>query len=122
MICRVIRGISLHGSAVIVEHGANFVLRGTDAFRVQLVAPLEARMKALVDGAFGFEPRSPSEARAELDRAAEERRICAQRHFRADVFDPLAYDATFNLRRLDPECAAGLIASVYRKVACLTAG
>jgi hypothetical protein len=115
VIGRVIRGISLHGSAVIVGRGANFILRGTDAFRVRLIAPLELRLQAVATGALG-EPMTTALAQEEIERHAEERRAFMRRHFRADIDDLSAYDAVFNLRRLDPEHAARLIVDAYRAI------
>jgi cytidylate kinase len=114
-VCRVVRGISLHGSAVVIGRGANFILRGTSAFRVRLVAPADLRARSMAEGAFGGEPMSPSLARAEVKRHAAERRVIMKKFFRADIDDPLAYDAIFNLRTLDPAHAAGLIMAAYRK-------
>jgi cytidylate kinase len=116
MVSRVVRSISLHGSAVIVGRGANFILRGTDTFRVRLTAPLELRATALVQQRHKSEPISLTRARKELREHAERRRRFIWNHFRANINDPEAYDAIFCLRSLDPDLAAGLILDAYCRV------
>jgi hypothetical protein len=115
MVARAIRGIALHGGAIILGRGANFVLRGTDAFRVRLVAPLEVRLRAVAGGLEGRAPVTFSAAKAAIEKHTRERAEHMRRHFHAEIDDPRAYDAIFNLRRLDPDLAAGLILEAYRR-------
>lgn len=116
MISRVVRSVSLHGGAVIVGRGANFILRGTDAFRVRLTAPLDMRATAIVEQSRATAPLSLTQARKELRGHAERRRRFIWNHFRASIDDPEAYDAIFSLRSLDPGLAAGLILDAYCRV------
>ena len=113
MVCRVIRGISLHGSAVIIGRGANFILRGGDAFRVRLTAPVDLRVRAVM--AAEGSGLAPAEARRRIRQHNDERRKFMKKHFRADIDAPAAYDAVFNLRSLEPDLAAGLIEDIYRR-------
>ncbi len=116
MVSRVIRGISLHGAAVVLGRGSNFILKGTDAFRVRLTAPLEIRVRSVAEGVGVGMPMTLSQARAEIERHARDRRSFMRRHFRAEIEDPAAYDAVFTLRGLDPDKAAALIVEAYRLV------
>jgi cytidylate kinase len=116
LVSRVIRGISFHGSAVIIGRGANFVLAGTGAFRVRLTAPIGVRTRAVTEGIEGEGPIPSALAHSEIERHAEERAQFIRKYFRAEIEDPAGYDAVFNLRRLDPQIGAGLIADAYRRV------
>jgi cytidylate kinase len=127
LVSRVIRSIGLHGGAVILGRGANFVLAGTGAFHVRLVAGLELRACAVAGGAEpltpqSLTPQSLERARRELVADAGRRRRFIHRYFRvrrfkADIDDLLAYDAIFNLPALDPALGAGLIVDGFRRAA-----
>ena len=45
---RVVGAIAHHGGAIILGHGAHLVLGEGEALRVQLVAPLDARVAAVM--------------------------------------------------------------------------
>ncbi len=117
MVSRVIRGISLLGSAVIIGRGANFVLKGTDAFRVRLIAPLDLCIRSVAAGSEGGQAMTENEARADIEREREGRRNFIRKCFKAEINDPHAYEAVFNLKRLDPDHAACLILDSYRRTA-----
>jgi len=116
---RVIRGFSLHGSAIIIGHGANFILRGTDAFRVRLTAPAELRAAALVaakNKQEGAPPLSLATARKEIAEHDARRKDFVQTVLRANIDDPEAYDIICNLRVIDADAAAGFITEAYRRL------
>ena len=113
MVSRVVRGVSMHGDAVIVGRGANFILRGTNAFRVRLTAPLELRVAAVAAAGVHGNPISLAEARRLITEQTERRRQFIATYFRANIDDPEVYDAIFCLRRLDPDLAVGLILDAY---------
>jgi cytidylate kinase len=115
IVSRVIRGISLHGSAVILGRGANFVLRGSGAFRVRLIAPLDLLSRSVEAGVEGIGPMARASAIREIEKHMDRRRSFIRKHFRADINDPAAYDVVFNLNRLDPDHAAGFILDAYRR-------
>lgn len=117
LLSRVIRGISLHGSAVIIGHGANFILAGTGALRVRLTAPLELRVRSVAEGLEGHGPCPAAQARAEIEKHAAERAQLIRKYFHAEFEDPAGYDAVYNLRRMDPQLGAGLVADAYRRLA-----
>lgn len=115
IVSRVVRGICYHGSAVILGRGANFILRGTSAFRVRLTAPTALRVQALLEATGPERCASPAEARHRLQEHAAQRKHFVAQHFHASIDDPEAYDVIFCLRRLDPEHAAHLISGAYRR-------
>jgi len=113
MVSRIIRGIWLHGHAIILGRGSNFVLRGTDAFRVRLTAEPELRARALA----AEEGRDQEWALREVSHQDRQKRKFIHEYFKADLDDPTAYDASFNLRSLETEPAARLILAAYRVMA-----
>jgi cytidylate kinase len=115
IVSRVIRGISYHGSAVLVGRGANFILRGTSAFCVRLTAPTALRAQALLAGSGPERCATIAEAKRRLHDHAALRKHFISSYFRADIDDPEAYDAIFSLRRLDPGYGAQLIVDSYRR-------
>lgn len=115
LLSKVIRGISYHGDAVLLGRGANFILRGTDAFCVRLTAPAALRAKALLVAEGPERCATLSEARRRIRDHAADRKHFISKLFRADIDDPEAYDAIFSLRRLDPEYGAGLVVDGYRR-------
>jgi cytidylate kinase len=115
MVSRVIRGIGLRGSAVILGRGSNFVLKGTGAFRVRLIAPLEERIRSVAAGVDGEPGMSPSRARAYLAWGDDERRAFIRKHFRADIDDPNGYDVVFQLRRVSAILGANLLLDAFRR-------
>jgi cytidylate kinase len=116
-VSRVIRSIGLHGEAVIIGRGANRVLRDTPAFRVRLIAPEEARARALAAADGRGRRLDLEEARREVRRDDLGRRKFIRREFHADINDPSEYDAVYNLRSLEPELAADLILNSFRRIA-----
>jgi len=116
MVSRVIRGISLHGNAVIIGRGANFILGGTNAFRVRLTAPLELRAAAVMKAKQATQPMTLAEAKQELTEHALRRRSFVLNQFHVDIDDPESYDVIFNLREIRADRAASLITETYRRV------
>jgi len=113
MVSRIIRGIWLHGGAVIVGRGSNFVLRETDCFKVRLTADPGLRAEALA-AATG---RDRHWAWREVSRSDARKWKFIHEQFHADLDDPTAYDVTFNLRVLSPEHASRLVLDSFRQVA-----
>jgi cytidylate kinase len=117
MLSRIVRGISLHGEAVMVGRGAGFALRGTQAYRVRITAPEDLRAAALIaERAASGHGLSLTEARKELEADAARQQSFVHTYFRMNINDPEVYDAIFNLRNLKPELGAGLILDGYARV------
>jgi cytidylate kinase len=104
---KTVRGIHLHGGAVILGRGANFLLADARAFRVQLVAPLAERVKIHL-----AETGSDDEeaARREIIQVDAQRTDFIRRFYHADWVDPGAYDLSLNVAGLSVEGAAEVIA------------
>lgn len=94
----------------LVYHGlaGQFLLRGLrGVLRVRLIAPLEARLRILMDGHHRMSRRTAEDFIRNVD---EERRRWARITYGEDVEDPSLYDLTVNLRVLSPESACAAIA------------
>ena len=92
----------------LVYHGiaGQFLLAGLPGIlRVRLIAPLEQRVQALVEGRHRMAPEA---ARDFIEGVDQERRRWVKVMYDADVEEPSLYDLTVNLRTLtlDAACAA----------------
>jgi cytidylate kinase len=102
---RVVEGIARLGGAVIVGRGAHLILPPGRALRVFVVAPLEARVAAVVER-YGVDA---AEAERRIRAKEIERRAFLQRYFHADLGDPATYDIVVNTSRLSLGGAADAI-------------
>jgi cytidylate kinase len=101
-----------HNSAVFVGRGAHLLLPRERGFAIQILAPLEQRIR----GVMQRERLSRSEAQAYLRKKDRERRDFVPKNFRRDVTDPHLYDLIVNLEYFDIEWAVDLIVrSVQRR-------
>jgi len=113
----VVLGIGRCGG-VIVGRGANFILEGTQVFRVRIVAPFDIRVRNYI-------------RRHDLDEEMARRRVTeidAQRAgytqslFGRDINDPVAYDMVLNSSRLAPQVMVEIIASALPHLTALPQG
>jgi cytidylate kinase len=93
---RVVGAIARHGGAIIVGHGGHLVLGEGEALRVQLVAPLVARVEAVKRRS----GRPEREARREVQAVEAGRRAFVMQHFHVDLEDPTRFDMILNTARL----------------------
>lgn len=98
-----IRSIVRQGSAVFVGHGADMILPPDAGLRVDIVAPMEMRIRNAAERL----QVSPEQARREIEKLEKERAGFMRRHFRGR--DSRRYDLVINLRRLSSAAAADLI-------------
>jgi cytidylate kinase len=102
---RVVGAIARHGGAIIVGHGAHLVLGEGEALRVQLVAPLSAR----VDAVKRRSGRPEREARREVAAVEAGRRAFVMQLFHVDLEDPTRFDMILNTAWLG---TAGCVAAI----------
>jgi cytidylate kinase len=100
-----------HGSKVFVGRGAQFLLPRDKGFRVQVIAPLEMRVRSLVDE----RKCGHDEAKTYLQTADQGRRDFGKRYFHRDVADAHLYDLVLNRERFEISDAAALIADQWRR-------
>ena len=106
---RVLMTIALHGNAVILGRGANFILPPEAGLRVLVNAPSSHRISNLGEA----HELSVSEASRELRRLDEQRRDFLRTHFLAAGQEMEHYDLIVNIERMKPEQAATLIVDSF---------
>ncbi len=102
---QVLLGIARYGDAVILGRGANFILPPEGGLRVRVVAPMEARVRRLMQEK-GYNEKTAAQEIAEQDK---ERRDFLQHHFRCKQDDPCAYDVVINTGYIDLETATDFV-------------
>jgi cytidylate kinase len=108
----VIRDLSSKGSIVICGRGSQFILEDRlDAFHVLVIAPLETRIKRVMEESRLLEEAAKKRI-ADYDSS---RREFIKRYFRTELEDPMHYDLVINTRRLSFEEAASLVVLAIRR-------
>jgi cytidylate kinase len=102
---RVVGTIARHGGAVILGRGAHLILGPHQALRVLVVAPLEARVAAVMRR----EGLSERDARRRIAEVEAERAAFLKRHFRADFADLASFDLAVNTADLGLDAAVSAI-------------
>ena len=98
----------LEGSLVYHGLAGQFLLRGVrGVLRVRLIAPLEKRMRALMEGRHRMTHKAAEEFIRNVD---ADRARWVKLTYGAEVEDPALYDLTVNLRSLSVESACAAIA------------
>jgi cytidylate kinase len=98
----------LQGSLVYHGLAGQFLLRGLPGvLRVRLIAPLELRVRGLMDAHHRMGRRAAEDFIHNVD---QDRRRWVKLTYGEDVEDPSLYDLTVNLRTLAPESACATIA------------
>lgn len=110
-----LRSAAALGRVIIIGHGASQATKGLHAgVHLRLVAPLERRVGHLA----AHTGLSEAEARRELEQRDRNRARLLKNHYRAEIDDPLLYDAVFNTAALDATAlAAATLALVKRRAA-----
>jgi cytidylate kinase len=105
---RIIFTIASHGSALILGRGANFCLPAEKRIGLYLVAPLEVRIRNVM------EDRGVSEKQAREDiakQAAEQRRF-VKKYFQAEIQDPTHYHLVINTALVNPQTLVGIVREI----------
>lgn len=89
-----IHSVAKRGKVILIGRGANFVLK--EGFHIRLIAPLEARIKNLMQ----INKYTRMEALKELEEADVQRKKYIKKLFNADVDDPANYDLVINMKDL----------------------
>lgn len=93
-------------SIVIRGRGSQFILKDfPGAFHVLIVAPVEVRVKRIMEKLKICE----EDARKEMARFDDGSREFVKRYFRADIADPINYDMVINTNHFSIEGAASII-------------
>lgn len=106
----VLTSVALHGRAIIVGRGANFVLDASRGLHVRITAPFALRVEAVA----AREGISRDEAERAVQRSDQERSAFIQGYFHHGIDDPLGYDLVINTAALGVEPAAELVERALR--------
>jgi cytidylate kinase len=98
---RVVGALAHHGGAVILGRGAHLILGEGEALRVLVVAPLETRVRSVMER----EGLVEREARRRIVSVEADRKAFLMKHFHADFADPTTFDLVVNTAALGVEGA-----------------
>jgi len=102
----VIKELAQSQAIVIRGRGSQFILKDfPGAFHVLLVAPVELRVKRIMER----QKLSEADARNEMARFDNGGREFVKRYFKANIADPLNYDIVINTNHLGIENAASIV-------------
>lgn len=104
-VCETVWSVALQGSVVILGRGANFLLETFPGLRVRLVAPIDYRVRSLID----YEEYSETEARIEIEREDRLREAFVLQYYDQNIHDPLHYDLVLNMGSLHLDTAVQAI-------------
>lgn len=108
---KVIGTIGRYGNAIIVGRGANYILPRANTFRVRIIAPLEDRIR------YVMEDRKCVRTAAEqyIVKTENNRKAFIRKHFNADVTDAMQYDLVVNTGGITIEGAKEAIEVAFKK-------
>ena len=102
----VVRELAGSRSIVIMGRGSQFILKDLPgAFHVLIVAPVEVRVKSVMERL----NLNKEDAESEMARIDDGNRLFIKRFFKADLYDPVNYHVVINTRHLSIECAASIV-------------
>jgi hypothetical protein len=105
-LAKVVGAIAHQGGAVIVGRGAHLILGEGAALRVLAVAPLEARVRNVMEE----EGLAEREARRRVVEVEADRRAYLMKQFHAEFADATGFDLVVNTAALGVEGAASVVA------------
>jgi cytidylate kinase len=107
---RVVGALAHHGGAVILGRGAHLILGEGEALRVLVVAPLETRVRAVMER----EGLVEREARRRIVSVEADRKAFLMKHFHADFADPTTFDLVVNTAALRIEGACRVLGTAAK--------
>lgn len=102
---RIVGAVAHHGGAVIVGRGAHLILGQGEALRVLVVAPLETRVRTVMER----EGLAEREARQRVASVEADRKAFLMKHFHTELTEPAAFDLVVNTAVLGVDGACGAI-------------
>jgi hypothetical protein len=109
----VIKELAKSQSIVIRGRGSQFILKDfPGAFHVLIVAPVEVRVKRVMDRLKIYD----EDTRREMARFDDGSREFVKRYFQADFLDPINYDIVINTNHLNIEGAASIIVNAVARL------
>jgi cytidylate kinase len=105
---RIIFAIASHGSAVILGRGSNFYLPSEKRIGLCLVAPLDVRIRNVMEER-GF---SEKRAREHIVKLETEHRQFVKKYFQTDIRDPAHYHLVINTSLVKPETIVEIVREI----------
>ena len=107
---KVIATVGRYGNAIIVGRGANFILPQAGTFSVRIIAPLEYRIKHVM------EDRKIERAQAEqyVVKKENDHKAFVRKYFNADAADPKQYDIIINTGSVTIEGGSEAIKAAFK--------
>ena len=102
---KILLAIAVAGNAVSVGRGSNFFLPPDKKIGLCLVAPLDARIKNVMNE-FGL---TEKEARKHISQLEEEHRKLVRKYLQADIRDPNYYHLVINTALVKPDTIVQLV-------------
>jgi CMP/dCMP kinase len=106
---KAIHTINKHKNAVIVGRGSQFILKDT-AFKIRIVSPEKTRVKTLQKN----NQQSEKQAKEELLTTDKERISFHQKHFQANITNPIHYNICLNSTGLEIDQAVEFLYQNYQ--------
>jgi len=108
---RVIGTIGAFGNVIIVGRGANFILPQEKTFKVRIIAPLELRIKYIMDDS-GY---TRAEAEQYVVKRENNGKAFIRKYYNVDVADPKYYDIIINTEKISIGQATESIISAFNQ-------
>lgn len=108
---RVIGTIGAFGNVIIVGRGANFILPKEKTFKVRIIAPLEFRIKYIMDDS-GY---TRAEAEQYVVKRENNGKAFIRKYYNVDVADPKYYDIIINTEKISIGQATESIISAFHQ-------
>ena len=105
----VIGTIGQQGNAIIVGHGAQFILPEAETFRLRVIAPREVRVKNVMRDSNYNQERAESY----VDTAEANRSAYIRQHFHVDWTTPGLYDLILNTGNMGIEGAVAAVKAAF---------
>lgn len=102
---KVVFAIAAHGNAVILGRAGNFLLPPGKRLGLCLVAPLETRVRNVIEK-LGL---SEQQAREHIAKTEQEHELFVREHFLTDIKDATHYHITINTALVKPETIVGIV-------------
>ena len=108
---RVIGTIGAFGNVIIVGRGANFILPQEKTFKVRIIAPLELRIKYIMNDS-GY---TRAEAEQYVVKRENNGKAFIRKYYSVDVADPKYYDIIINTEKISIGQATESIISAFNQ-------
>ena len=109
---KVVFTIAAHGSAVILGRAGNFLLPPGKRLGLCLVAPLDVRVRNIIDK-LGL---SEKQAREHIAKTEQEHELFVRERFLTDIKDAANYHITINTALVKPEAIVGIVKVILKSL------